>query len=418
MSLANGLFGLNQAMGRPAQLSQSQQGLLGGLGEALNPRPQMDVGDPASMRQAAQHAMQKGDTLEGQRLMQEAAKTEQRITEGKIKNIKRTYAAAESAGKLDQFKATMVEAGEADIIAQIEEEKLNSEVKRVTGEATLDSAEAREIAQQYASAQTEEGRQAVVDHAMKTGRGDVIKKIQQEEADAKYQATVREANLAKVADAEAQRKIDSFPIPDSREAIEKQMETVPAEHRDYYMQRAQSVVQARKNIATTLSEDKIKTVDLSDDSEMLAMAGWDKQKYDTVAGAFGKKSANMAVRQAALKAPKIDKPTVPSGTMITSMTKAVEAELTKQGVDAGWGYFDKSAEEMGNVELMGQQAAYLVAGGMEPADAINSVLKGTTGITGNDDDDLAGEGDFARDVQQMSLDDLEAMLTQLEAAND
>ena len=393
MSLANGLFGLSQSMGRPAQLSQTQQGLLSGFGEALNPRPQMNVGDPASMRAAAQHAMQRGDTLEGQQLMKQAQDAEQRITEGKIANIKRTYAQAEAAGKGEQFKATMVEAGEADTIAQIEQERLDGEVKRVTGQAVLNSAEGKEITQKYMSAQTPEGKQAVIDAAMATGRGDVIKEVIRKEAQANYDQSLLASKESQLKDVEAQKKIDSFPVPDTVAGIQKQAEAVPAEYRDYYMERARTVTQARKTISESLQDDTIKTKDLSESSDILEMAGWDKAKYKTIADAFGTEAANRAVKQAGLEKPKVAKPTQASGDLIKNMTKSVEHELTKLGVDAGFlNWWNKSAEEMGNVELLGTEAAYLVAGGMEPSKAVQSVIANR--------DNASTQGPASIDVEQ------------------
>lgn len=278
LNAAFGLQQLNQSWATPARISQGQKGLFDQLGEALNPTPQIDVQDPSTIRQAAQHAMNKGDTVKGSELMEQARQVEGQREQERIKNIRRTYQQAVSAGKGEQFKKAMIEAGYADTIANVEKETMQAKVAEATGNATLDRAAVEKSKQSYYSATTEEGKKAVLESLIADGRGDVAREIQAEEADAAWKQSERDYKVAAIEREKAEKAVRSMRIPNDPQQVSEMIQNgdVPPEHQDLFLQRANAVFQHRARVQEIMQKEKSKE-DLPED--IITGAGMTMEYY-------------------------------------------------------------------------------------------------------------------------------------------
>jgi hypothetical protein len=389
MSISQGLFNLANTQQRVAsQAAQVGGGLIDGMFT-----PDINVNDPMSLQKAAQFQMNRGNVAGGQQLMQQAEKVAADQAQGRIENIRKAFFQAAAQGRTEQFKKAMIEAGYADTVGELETEALERKVAKATGESRLDTRAVEKLRKQYLSAGPE-GRRVIEENAKKNDQGDAIIAIKREEADRQYTESLRAHTLAEKERKAAQQEIDKMPVPYDNEGITKVMETVPDEHKDYYLERAKDVVDTRKALRedfASMEEDK----DLND-SKMLSLAGWTKEQYDTVKNAFGAKAANEGVYKAAMKNPQLNNvkdekeatraPAKISKSDVEGFAPTVAHYFNKQNV--GWvskKWNDVTPDDP-DVQAIAYKALWFQRNkGLDPEEAIKAAMNDTTEQGGDRD---------------------------------
>jgi len=183
MAIQGGLFQLAQTMGMPSQLSAQQRGIFDVMGTALAPQSaRVNSGDPASFRTAAESAIEKGDMAQANQLMQMGQQTEQRQAQGREQNIRKAYAQMSASGRGEQFEAALVQGGEGDLLAKILKEQRQATLDTLTYGSAVDADRVKEMRNSYFSAETEEGKDLVLETMKKSGYGEAAKDIRQAEA--------------------------------------------------------------------------------------------------------------------------------------------------------------------------------------------------------------------------------------------
>ena len=324
MSLANGLFGLNQSMSTPARLSQGQSGLLTGLGEALNPTPQVDINDPNSMREAAQHAMNKGDTVKGAQLMQQAQDVETKTKEGRIENIRKSYGMMEAKGKADIFEQAMVQAGESDLIAQIKREKKADDLINMEYQDAKAANNIKQMTNSFYKADTPEGRQEALQVMRDGGYAKAASELNREYSAAEVEERVILQDQLDAQYDELKTKVDRRPVVTSEEGHQALLSTLDPSVRDYASARRDAILGARQEHAT-LMEKPVKL-----EESMVKEAGMTLSQYNSMVSGLGSISAaNKAVFKAREeRLGKKQAGEVASPTAVKNTTEAIKAYVT------------------------------------------------------------------------------------------
>jgi hypothetical protein len=333
MSISNGLFTLANTQQRVAsQAAQVGGDLISGMFT-----PDINVNDPMSLQKAAQFQMNRGNVAGGQELMQQAEKVAADQAQGRIENIRKAFFQAEAQGKTEQFKNAMIDAGYADIVGELETEVMQRKVAKATGEATLDTAKVNQFKAQWAKA-GEEGRRVLTEKAEREGLEGVVQELVREENKKVYDDSRRAYDQATLANKEAQKTIDKFPLATSQEELEQQLKLVPEEQQPYLVARTQERLAKREEVKT-LFEKTPEDKDLSS-SPILEAAGWTKEQYNTWKKSFGVKTANQEVKKAALKEPVVKDPKskkLPTSTQIDAMANSVAVILNEGKSKMPWG---------------------------------------------------------------------------------
>jgi hypothetical protein len=298
MALQQGLWTLANTMAQPAQLSGAQQALSSPLTQSINPE------DPYSLRDAAKHAMNKGDVMTGQKYMQQAANVEQRKAEERIEGIRNTYAKMKASGNAEAFEKGMIDSGQADIIAQIKQEDLERDVAMATGNETLDKRQANKDMQLYFSAQTEAGKAAVLEKLQREGKGNTINLIKAQERQIQKEELLLSAKQVAQQEQALQAEIDALPVPQTEDEIMKVAGSLDPKKRGRYVQKVKERLEDRKAIRDFVNDKP----DQELDANILALANMDEDTYKSLVSGIGIEKANAKVVDRAFRtnAPKDD----------------------------------------------------------------------------------------------------------------
>lgn len=293
LNAAFGLQQLNQAWATPARISQGQKGLFDQLGEALNPTPQIDVQDPSSVRQAAQHAMNKGDTVEGSRLMQQAQQIEQRQTEMANENIKRSYAAMEAKGPeaLAKFESAMAQAGKTDILAGVKRERMRDKVLEMQVGSAEEAQEVKGLVNAYYGATTPQGKEEAKNILRERGFGEQVFKIEQQESQIAMQESQNAFDQEAMIQARAKQAVDAKPIYTDEKAHAKWLETQPETVRAYADMRRAKYLSDMSDYEDLDTKEKVTALDES----LIEEAGYTPEQYATLRTGLGPLDANKEI---------------------------------------------------------------------------------------------------------------------------
>lgn len=333
-----GIGGINQAWTRPTSLSQGQRGLFDTFSESF--APSVDLGDPASIRERAEYAMNSGNQAKAAQLSKMANETEQRQAQAREQNIRKAYTAAQAAGRESQLEGALIQAGYSDLVGQIKQEQMDREAAMATGQNTLDRAAVAKAKQAYYSAQTEAGRKAVLEKLQDTGRGDIARMIFDEEAEAQVKQAQQSLTLAQQADMDAKRQIDSRNIPLDIIEINAERRRVPPQYRDYYNRRVEKVLEHRHKVEEFLTQG---TDDIPE--FVLDAAGWTEKEYQAKVGQFGKQAARRMLAAASKKTAKVDTDRAIPNHTLERISAVVAARMKVPGMFYGTRAVDMDDQE-------------------------------------------------------------------------
>jgi hypothetical protein len=329
MALQQGLWTLANTMAQPAQLSGAQQALSSPLTQSINPE------DPYSLRDAAKHAMNKGDVMTGQKYMQQAADVEQRKAEERMDSIRNTYAKMKASGNAEAFEKGMIDSGQADLIAQIKEEDLQREVAMATGNSALDQRAVQEWGKKYFAAGPK-GRQIIAEQLKREDKGDILTELQSKERAIKSEEIRLAANESIAADRERAARVNSKPIPETEADIMKQVAALPPEDRALYIERVKDRLAERKAIKDYFEKDPKGTPS----PNILSLANMDEQAYRDLVALSGREVANKMVVDKAYNTPPPKENDLVRVSSATQETLRAAIEQAMAEPDTFWGEGD------------------------------------------------------------------------------
>jgi hypothetical protein len=298
LNASYGIAGIDRAWSRPVQHGQGVTGLFDALNNAL--APAADLGDPNSVRERAEYALNQGNQAEAARLSKMADETEARQAQAREQNIRKAYTAAQAQGKEKQLEGALIEAGYSDLIGKIKEEQMDRAVAMATGRSELDEAELQKYARAYTSA-SEAGRKAIAQHLRNTNRGGIADKLEESQV---AEELARSQQALQAAEAESQmiqQQVNSIEVPDTRQGIMAQRSSLPPEARAAYDKRVEEVLNHRKYVDDFYKENSRPT---KVPEVILDKAGWTQEQFDSYVKQFGLDGANSMLREASKTRPK------------------------------------------------------------------------------------------------------------------
>lgn len=247
MSLGGGLFGLNQAMSQPARLSQGQQGLFGGMQQALTPN--INVQDPESLTAAASRAADAGKINESQRLVAMAEKIKQEREAEVVKQINATYREMRRIGRAEEYEKAMIRAGRVDEIGAAKAAAINDELMEIKYGNARRAQEAQELTQAVAAAETPEGREAALDAMDDAGFAVEADEIRAKFAEAELDTQKQQLEIAKQEAEQLKEKVSRYPVYSTPEKIEAFRSRLPEAERGLYDQQVTAILKERAELA-------------------------------------------------------------------------------------------------------------------------------------------------------------------------
>lgn len=310
MSVNAGLFNLAQSMQQGQRSAVSgAQGLFDMMGTAMSPSADIKMSDPASIVAAAEGEARRGNTVESNRLMQQAQQVKQQQEAAQVKNIKRSYAQMKALGREAQFEDAMIQAGRVDEIAALKREDMRNEMLAMEfGDATR-ARKFREISQGYYQAQTEEGRELALQRLADEGFGAEAADLKNRAAEVKAEEIELRLRKEKADWQRQVQQVSAMGVPEKEEDIAKVRESIDPGLRGIY---DQQVVAMQANRETLRKARESAAKDAKLDPEFIKGSGMTEMMYNNLYKVSPGKANEQVIANYIAKT-KVEASTLPTG---------------------------------------------------------------------------------------------------------
>lgn len=325
-----GLFTLAQTLNQGRRdANQTAGGLFEMLGNSLSPISDMDMGDPTSIRAAAEGEIRRGKTVRGNELLRQAEQVEQKQEQARVNNIKRAYGQMKAMGREEEFTDAMLQAGRVDEIAAIKRQQMQDDMLAFEFGDAKRAQEFKVASNAYYQAGTPEGKEEALQVLADKGFGAEAQKLRRRAAEVEAEATELELRQSQ---AEWKRKIQevqAYGVPDTEEGIRAVREQIPQNMRGIYDQQAAAVLQKRVQIQE--ARERLRKDEMLD-KEFVEGSGLSWEQYQNLFKVTQGK-ANEAVINSVLGKTRTEASTLPNGVEVEQLSTLFDSMNL---LDDGW----------------------------------------------------------------------------------
>lgn len=330
-----GLFTLAQTLNQGRRdANQTAGGLFEMLGNSLSPISDMDMGDPTSIRAAAEGEMRRGNTVKGQELMRQAGQVEQKQEQDRVNNIKRAYGQMKAMGREEEFTDAMMQAGRIDEIAAIKRQEMQDDILAFEFGDKKRAAEFKVASNAYYKAQTPEGKETALQALIDKGFGEEAAELRRRAARVEAEATELELRQTKADWQRDVQRIQAYGVPDTEEGINAVREQIPQEMRGIYDQQVAAVL--AKRVQLEEARERLKKDEMLD-KDFVEQSGLTWEQYQNLFK-VSQGRANESVINSVLSKTRTEASTLPNGVALEQLNGLFDDMSV---IEDAFLYFDK-----------------------------------------------------------------------------